>query len=225
MQWNQLSPSDRGRIRRALWQDFNGICAYCEKFCDPPTRGGNSPDEETIDHFRPRSRFPHLSFDWLNLVYSCRRCNDAKGDQWPEISDQTNQVFAVGYVRYKPVSTYVNPNSVQGQRATRDFFDFDIKTGEIFAADSVGDDEWSMAFRTIRDVDLNDSRLAEYSPHHLWNQRMNQLSIFIDEIETLDDNSLIKAAYEFTAGDSPFSSFVNTYFRRTFPMLYQIFPT
>ena len=224
-QWNQLSPRDRGRIRRALSRDFNGICAYCEKLCDRPTEGGNSPDEETIDHFRPRSRFPSLSLNWLNFIYSCKRCNDAKGDQWPDRDDQVNQMLEAGYARFKPVSSYVNPNSAQGQCAARDFFDFDIGTGEIYAAEVLGDDEWSMAFRTIRDVDLNDSRLGEYTLYHLWNQRLNQLWRFIDAIETLDDNSLIKAAYEFTAGDSQFSSFVNTYFRRTFPMLYEIFPS
>ena len=68
--WNDMDGSDRRLIREALAQDFGHICAYCQQPCSPPSspsadedkdcnpvRPGRSTDEETIDHFRPRSRF------------------------------------------------------------------------------------------------------------------------------------------------------------------------
>jgi hypothetical protein len=37
--------------------------------------------EFELDHFQPQSLAPHLSLDYSNLVYSCRRCNSVKLDQ------------------------------------------------------------------------------------------------------------------------------------------------
>ena len=222
--WDKLSPSERGRIRRALWRDFKGICGYCEKPCEPPRSSGNSINEETIDHFRPRSRFPALSFDWLNLVYCCKRCNDAKSSQWPELGDQANHVLRAGYVRFKPVAGYVNPNSAVGEITAQNYFDFDIGTGEILPADGVDDEEWSVAFRTIRDVDLNDNNLGENDHRHLRNRRLRHLGLLIKRLKPLDDGARVWLAYDFTLPDKPFSSFVDAYFRRTFPGFEQLFP-
>jgi hypothetical protein len=37
----------------------------------------------TIDHFRPKARFPHLRTEYSNLYYCCCECNTYKGDRWP----------------------------------------------------------------------------------------------------------------------------------------------
>lgn len=223
-EWNDLDFRDRARIRRGLSDDFKGICSYCEKSCEPPTRSGNSRDEETIDHFRPRSKFPALSLDWQNLVYCCKQCNDAKGSQWPETNDLVNQVLKVGYVRFKPADRYVNPSLQQGQRSAHDYFDFDVDTGEIHPADGVNDEEWSTSFRTIRDVDLNDSYFGENDPRNVRNRRLRHLGMLKTKLMNRADSEMIGIALEFTSPDKPFSSFVNAYFRRTFPMFNQIFP-
>ena len=87
-QWNDLDGGNRKQIRDALVADFGPICAYCEQPCQTPTRSGDSFNEETIDHFRPRHWFPHLWLDWPNLIYACHRCNQAKGGSWPGYDDQ-----------------------------------------------------------------------------------------------------------------------------------------
>ena len=222
--WSDLSRRDRARIRRALWRDFKGICGYCEKSCEPPMRGANSPNEETIDHFRPRSKFPGLSFDWLNLVYACRRCNDSKDAQWPEPTDQVNQVLQVGFVRFKPVDRYVDPNWQRGQPRAQDYFGYDVRTGEIHPEPGAKDRVWSIAFRMIRDVDLNDENLGEYDPRNLRSHRLRHLNMLKDKLLHRADSEMIGIALEFTSPEQPFSSFVNAYFRRTFPMFDQIFP-
>ena len=53
------------------------ICAYCERAC---TVRGAGPTKNQIDHFAPRSGFNHLTFEWSNLMYVCRRCNSVKDD-------------------------------------------------------------------------------------------------------------------------------------------------
>jgi len=36
-----------------------------------------------IDHFWPKSKYPRRTFDWVNLLLVCARCNRAKGQSFP----------------------------------------------------------------------------------------------------------------------------------------------
>ena len=58
-------------FRGELGARFNGKCGYCERACDAA-----SDNSATLDHFRPRHRFPELTYEWTNWVFSCWRCND-----------------------------------------------------------------------------------------------------------------------------------------------------
>ena len=219
--WDDLSGGDRRRIRDALARDFGLVCAYCERFCQPTqpraqTGGEESPpppDEESTDHFRPRSLFPNLWLDWPNLIYSCYRCNQSKGDAWPVEDDVKNQLLTAAYrPRYTPVSEYVNPNEEPGRRPANDFFNFDFDTGKIKPAVELDDVGWSMARRTIDDIDLNDelSGLEAYDPDHLFNQRRYHLYLFIEQINTQPDLNY-QVMQEATLPDKPFSSFISAY--------------
>lgn len=59
--------------------DFAGQCAYC--LLSEILAGGEENFE--LDHFRPRSRFPHLINDFYNIYYACHPCNHAKLAAWP----------------------------------------------------------------------------------------------------------------------------------------------
>ncbi len=206
-----MGGENRRRIRNALAQDFGGICAYCERSCEPQDSVGNPLNREEIEHFRPRSRFPEQSLEWLNLVYACRRCNQAKADSWPGFDDELiNRMLAAEDDRYRPVSEYVSPNASADQRTAADFFGFDFDTGEIRPASLLPTIEWSMARRTIRDIDLNDSELGENDPNHLWRLRRDQLSLLQVAIYAEDDDNLAELAIrEFMLPDSPFSGFIS----------------
>ena len=167
----------RHRIREELAKDFGSMCGYCE------TSGFG-----TTDHFRPRSRFPHLTFEWLNLVYACHRCNQAKGNSWPGFDDQSIDMWLVAESpRFTPISEYVTPNAEAGRRAAQEHFEFRVETGEIRAAEQLSDEEWSMARRTIRDVDLNDSRRGENDPGHLLNRRRRQRRLLEQRLSSLSN--------------------------------------
>jgi hypothetical protein len=49
-----------------------------------------------IDHYLPKERFPQLTSDYNNLMWSCERCNGCKSDYSPDAEDEEN-----GYVVLK----------------------------------------------------------------------------------------------------------------------------
>lgn len=214
-EWNNLDGEHRRSIRVALRADFGQCCAYCENECQESD--GTAGNRGTIDHFRPRSRFPEQWLDWLNLVYACRRCNDAKGNLWPETSDAVNQRLS-GINRYRPVSEYVNPNAVSGQRAAQEFFAFHFESGRIQAADDMEPAEWSTAYRTVYDLDLNsDYQVVGDSLPYL---RRERLDFFIQRTSnmTADIGQTVSALREFMQADKPFSSFITAYINDRFPL-------
>ena len=217
--WDDLGSRGRSQIRDALARDFGPICVYCERPCSRPTPSGNSPDEETIEHFRPRSRFPNLTFDWDNLVYACYRCNQRKGEQWPgyedgEVNRRLTDLYPGHYI--SPVE-YPSPNLSPGRRPAQEFFTFDFDTGEMLPDDDLDPLEWSSAVRTIRDVDLNDNAdgsPGENDPSHLWNRRLTQLNLLLAQLLQMDDwEARIGLMREFSLPDKPFSGFIAAYAR------------
>ncbi len=62
-----------------LREDFNFRCAYCE--INELSFGGMR--SFTVDHFRPKKKFPELISQYGNLYYACRDCNNWKHDHWP----------------------------------------------------------------------------------------------------------------------------------------------
>ncbi len=212
-----LDGADRVRIREELRGDFGAICTYCEKTCHPQAGSKESPDGETIDHFRPRSLFPRLWLDWLNLVYVCWRCNDIKGDSWPGYGNSITE-------KLLPATEYVNPNAADGRRAANEFFDFNIDTGEIRPAEGLTSVEQSQALRTIRDIDLNDLLLSGNDPDHLLTQRLDWLDAVLERLEAVDDfNRRVTMLFEFTMPDKPFSTYIYAYIMDRFPVLNQFF--
>ena len=59
-------------IKDALILIFGNNCAFCE--CD--VSFGSSLDTE---HFRPKSKYYWLAYEWTNFLRACKRCNTNKG--------------------------------------------------------------------------------------------------------------------------------------------------
>ena len=60
-----------------LRDEFDFRCVYCLQ----RETWGRTTGEFELDHFKPQSLNPQLRLDYLNLLYACRRCNGAKGNQ------------------------------------------------------------------------------------------------------------------------------------------------
>ena len=155
--YSQLDVDQRQQIRDALADDFGGICAYCEKRCDGNRRTNGTSEENSPEneHFLPEEKFPASSLEWLNLVYSCQRCNDVKSNFWP-----TRNIGTSNY------DGFVNPNAVGQQPGNcvqrlpaEALFDFvkDVQKGLISPAESeaIRPLESAMATATIDYLDLN----------------------------------------------------------------------
>lgn len=70
-------------VKQPLYDMFYGKCAFCERKVEIST--GH------IEHFKPKSQYVDLTFDWNNLLYSCEVCNNKqhKGDKFPLDCDAT----------------------------------------------------------------------------------------------------------------------------------------
>ena len=122
-------------FRSKLGERSEGICWYCERPCVPTTRPRDLA--ATLDHFRPRSRFPELTYDWSNWVFSCHRCNvENKQDKWPEHG-------------------YVDPAADDVMERPERYFDYDVKTDEVIPRNGLSEDERRRAWNTIDDLGLN----------------------------------------------------------------------
>ncbi len=132
-----------GRPTDSFWREFRStlgvrtadICWYCERQCEPASEAGGKA--ATVDHFKPRSRFPELTYQWTNWVFSCRRCNEEhKQDKWPALG-------------------YVDPCAGDELERPEQFFDYDTETGEIVAHPTLTGDARQKAWATIADLGLN----------------------------------------------------------------------
>jgi hypothetical protein len=67
--------SDYRTYKPHLQRVFHRKCVYC-RISD----GFKGIESFGIDHYLPRSKFPHLLVTWENLFYSCNVCNAWKGE-------------------------------------------------------------------------------------------------------------------------------------------------
>jgi uncharacterized protein (TIGR02646 family) len=63
-------------IKKALIDETSGKCAYCEAKILHVTFGD-------IEHIRPKSISPELTFQWNNLTLACDVCNTNKSNKFP----------------------------------------------------------------------------------------------------------------------------------------------
>ena len=173
MDWDKAAKSpEYGPFMADFSEKVGYLCGYCERYCqwegDPLAE-----DRNTVDHFRPKGnpRYLHLTFEWDNLVYACRRCNWAKGGQFPGITDDPWFVLGLtdkdlgSTVEARASRVYAHPSMTEGYFNPRNQEDWVAGEETPFAFDERGfilpngnlddDQKWSKALRTIVDLNLN----------------------------------------------------------------------
>ena len=74
-QWKGLKTNHRLLpLLKAMTQDH---CAYCDCSMETGT-------DQTIDHFKPKARFPKEAYRWQNLYLCCRQCQEKDDDHFRE---------------------------------------------------------------------------------------------------------------------------------------------
>jgi len=132
--WHQFKNK---KVENLLTVDLTEITNYRCSYCDirPVRKGALKP---SIDHFKPKSDFPELAYEWTNLFLSCYQCQEYKGGSYP----------------------YVEPLKPDSCHYHFDYW-FEIKweTYEILPNSLRDEDEQKRAEETIKWLGLNrDSR-------------------------------------------------------------------
>ncbi len=65
------------KSKTQLEKQFYKKCAYCETKFTEYTQ---------IEHYRPKSKYYWLAYEWSNLLPSCEKCNNAKSNKFPLIN-------------------------------------------------------------------------------------------------------------------------------------------
>jgi uncharacterized protein (TIGR02646 family) len=138
-------------IRRALNEFSKQHCAFCDAY-----RLGAS-SLATIEHFRPKSKFPLLVYQWENLFLCCNACQTAKLDGFNERLLKPDEPD-YSFLRY---------------------FVVNYKTGEIQANPTASLIEQERADETISMFDLNESdRLQDrLLTHRMYEKTKDELDI------------------------------------------------
>lgn len=144
-------PDAYGKFIPDLKRCFKGLCGYCERRCHRPPRGEKPslPEHNTVDHFKPYSRFPDLTYSWENLVYACLRCNKVKNDQFPagekdnsrldDLKEQLNPRSFGPLKRAMLSKERIEERIEDTKRSDAEIKDFEFECGRTFAHPSESD--------------------------------------------------------------------------------------
>ncbi|MDJ0842174.1 MAG: TIGR02646 family protein [Acidobacteriota bacterium] len=77
--WRQHKKNGYPQLREKLITMTVGHCAFCDGF---PL--GERKLVFSIEHFRPKTRFPELAYEWTNLFPACLACQHKKGDSFDD---------------------------------------------------------------------------------------------------------------------------------------------
>lgn len=170
-------PSDShwSKFHKKLGKIFSFLCGYCERGC-----------KGEVDHFRPKSRFPQNVYDWSNWVFSCHDCNNIKREKWPNFG-------------------YIDPCARTHSSRPEQFFEFDVKTGEINPKARLTERQWQKARIIIDDLKLN-------AFHHL-RSRLTWLGLVSEVLkgENEDDPEHEDFVKRFSARGCQFSSITRAF--------------
>lgn len=101
-------------IKSALFNRVRTKCAFCESF---PTESGFLE----VEHFHPKSIYPESTYEWSNLLPSCKRCNLKKSildtKKYPILKpddEEPSDYFVYDHIMMKPSDSA--PDMVKAQR-------------------------------------------------------------------------------------------------------------
>lgn len=151
-------------ILSTLVEMTNNHCSFCE--CYPTDTG----TRQTIEHFKPKKKFPEKGYDWNNLFLCCDACQRAKQEQWED-----------GLL--KPD----HPNY-----ATSRFFQYDFERGMIEPNEMASEADQNMAEITIRLYGLNAGGYPRERAAH-W-RKWKRGNIALEDLDRTPYPSIILAA-------------------------------
>ena len=102
------------KVKKFLHESQYGKCCYCERRRD--LKG-----EPDVEHFRPKSKYWWLAYDWNNLLISCKKCNKKKSAQFP-LQDESKRAVDENANLKAEIPILINPLMENPE----DFIKYDI---------------------------------------------------------------------------------------------------
>ncbi|GIZ08066.1 retron system putative HNH endonuclease [Flavobacterium sp. UMI-01] len=169
-------------VKTSLKQMFKKKCAFCESHI-------THVDYGQIEHFKPKSKYPDLCFEWNNFLLSCSICNGKanKGDKFPLAQEG---------------GPFINPVDENPEDFLKFEFDNTTKTFLIFPKNN-------RAVTTIKELGLNRDDLVEYRTIELF-KIMNILDLILDKNQ---DEVLEEFVDMFTEKDQ-YYAFIKAIFKK-----------
>ena len=81
------APVSRDWSKHNYWSDIHGdllsaygyICSYSGCWTKARVPGDSTICDSSVDHFKPKSKYPHLAYEWTNYRLARARINNSKG--------------------------------------------------------------------------------------------------------------------------------------------------
>lgn len=83
--WNEFDTGAKLALHQHLWQEQKGLCVYCQQ--QIPFKKSKQSSQQIcshIEHIRPRTTYPELTFVYCNLSISCEGFNCKTIDKHPK---------------------------------------------------------------------------------------------------------------------------------------------
>jgi uncharacterized protein (TIGR02646 family) len=113
--WHELDGEPiNQRLLPVLKKQTQDHCSFCDNFPVSP------PSLDTIEHFRPKSKYPRDAYRWSNLYYCCMSCQQ-KSDEFDEALLHSDAIdyefdryfrwdFTRGLIDVNPVASAADQN-------------------------------------------------------------------------------------------------------------------
>jgi uncharacterized protein (TIGR02646 family) len=152
--WHQYQ---KRSVHSILIQELEKLTANHCTFCDGYPLGAQS--RQTIEHFRPKSKYPKLAYVWHNLFLCCDVCQNAKGENYNK--------------------KLLKPDAIDYE--FNRYFKIKAKTGEIVINPTASIEDKERAQITIEIYDLNSevrksSRIKQLQLKYMFKYRKMGLS-------------------------------------------------
>lgn len=181
-------------IKSVLFSMSSEKCAFCE---GKPGENGNIE----VEHFIPKSIYPEFTFEWNNLLPSCRKCNESKGT----------------------LDTILEPIINPCEEDPESIFEYDY----LIMRPIPSLDDFTIAQRTIDEIGLNSPRLLKARADLLYNlsSYLHTAEAFLRELEgdltpAVRRNRIrslresIELIDNLSSSDEKYSSFTKNYLQR-----------
>jgi len=121
------------RASEDLYHAYQGICAYLAIYFERVTGA------DSVDHFRPKTVYPELAYEWSNYRLSSRLVNSRK----------------------REFEDVLDPFTIE-----TGWFYLDFLSGEVYANPDLSEDIRQKIDRTINRLKLNDAELCRLRCRH-----------------------------------------------------------